>query len=389
MKLKLSSRFTGSAALVAACLTIGTGVANVTSANAQDALAPPVQDTYNWHDVPVGQQIQITKAVFDQGGYRLYASTGEMIVVPFDNQNLYVMKFGRTGSGPYFVNDGSTPTFYIPAGYYLENDGAQGARWYPFPQNYAYTAPVYVGFAPSWSAWTSMGWYPGMTYYGGYYGYHPWHAGLSFSPLPGLVINIGGHPYYGWGGYHDYYYAHPYGRVYVNNFRSYSYRSIPRRPTSVFVSNHNYFVHNHTTVRNTTIVHNSFGHNTVMHNGGSFHGGSFGRATPAHVPFGGTHTSGSFGHASSAAHVPFGGGARSTGGSFGSGHTGAFGGGRPAGAFGGDHGAAGGHAGGAFGGGTHGGATHGGSFGGGTHTGSFGGGRSDGHSGGGGGDHHH
>ena len=69
-------------------------------------MAPPVSSmasmnnqggaTYQWQDVPVNQQVPIGRAVFDQGGYQLYSQSGETIVVPFVNQNMYVMKFGQT-----------------------------------------------------------------------------------------------------------------------------------------------------------------------------------------------------------------------------------------------------------------------------------------------------
>lgn len=150
-------------------------------------MAPPVAppapaaavsngQVYNWRDVPTGQEVPITRAVFDQGGYQLYAASGETIAVPFENQNLYAMKFGKTSGAMYFVNDGSSPTLYVREGMSLENATAQGARWYPFPANYAYTSPVYMGIAPSWSAYNSMGWYPGMVYHGGYYSTSPWVA---------------------------------------------------------------------------------------------------------------------------------------------------------------------------------------------------------------------
>ena len=159
---------------------------------------------YNWTEVPTGQQVPIQRAVFDQGGYQMYSQQGT-IVVPFANQNLYVMKFGRsTTGGMYFVNNGQFPTLYIPAGASLENAAQPGARWYPFPQNYAYTQPVYVGLAPSWSAFSGMGWSPGMSYYGGYYGYSPYSM---IGPMIGLHFLIGGMPYYGWNSYHNYYSA--------------------------------------------------------------------------------------------------------------------------------------------------------------------------------------
>jgi hypothetical protein len=170
--------------------------------------SPGIQSTgaYNWTDVPVGQQVEITRAIFDQGGYQLNSPQGT-IVVPFANQNMYVMKFGRSQTGSmYFVNSGQFPTLYLPQGIGLQNAAQPGSDWYPFPQNYAYTNPVYVGLAPSWSAFTGMGWYPGMAYYGGYYGYSPYSI---IGPMVGLHFLIGGSPYYGWNSYHSYYNSHP------------------------------------------------------------------------------------------------------------------------------------------------------------------------------------
>ena len=161
---------------------------------------------YNWTEVPVNQQVPITRAVFDQGGYQLYSPQGT-IVVPFVNQNMYVMKFGQSSNGQtYFVNNGQAPTLFIPPGGYLDNAAQPGAHWYPFPQNYAYQNPVNVGLAPSWSAFSGMGWYPGMSYYGGYYGSSPYSI---IGPMIGLHFLIGGSPYYGWNSYHSYYNSHP------------------------------------------------------------------------------------------------------------------------------------------------------------------------------------
>ena len=182
-------------------------------------MAPPAQmvsapqsggQVYNWTDVPVGQQVPIQRAVFDGGGYQLSSPEGT-IVVPFANQNMYVMKFGQSPNGTeYFVNSGSVPTLYLPPSGYLDNAGQNGARWYPFPQSYAYNNPVYVSPAPSYSAYQGMGWYPGMSSYGGYYGYSP----LSIiGPMVGLHFLIGGSPYYGWNSYHSYYSSHPYQRM--------------------------------------------------------------------------------------------------------------------------------------------------------------------------------
>ncbi|MEY3601252.1 MAG: hypothetical protein RL169_496 [Armatimonadota bacterium] len=272
------------------------------------AMAPPVSapppvaqsngEVYQWQDVPKGQEIAITRAVFDQGGYQLYASTGETIVVPFANQNMYVMKFGKSqNGGMYFVNDGSTPTLYVPNGAGLENAAAQGAKWYPFPQNYNYTRPVYMGLAPTWSDYMAMSWYPGMLYYGGYFGYRPWVPGLMYSPMVGLNINIGGRPYYGWNSYTTYYRSNPIGRVGWSSRPSYNYNSVGRRTGS-----------------------SSFG-------SASGSRGSFGSAAGRSSFGGGGRTSGgSFG--SSSTRTPFGGSARTSGGSFGSSSTRApFGGG--------------------------------------------------------------
>jgi len=267
------------------------------------AMAPPVSapppaaasngEVYQWQDVPKGQEIVITRAVFDQGGYQLYASTGETIVVPFANQNMYVMKFGKSeNGGMYFVSDGSTPTLYVPNGAGLENAAAQGAKWYPFPQNYAYTRPVYMGLAPTWSDYVAMSWYPGMLYYGGYYGYRPWMPGLMYSPMVGLNINIGGRPYYGWNSYSSYYRSNPIGRVGWGSRPSYNYNTVGRRTGS-----------------------SSFG--SASGSRGSF-GSAGGRSS-----FGGgsTRTSGS-GFGSSSTRSSFGGGsARTSGGSFGSSST--------------------------------------------------------------------
>ncbi len=254
---------------------------------------------YNWTEVPVNQQVQISRAVFDQGGYQLYSPQGT-IVVPFANQNLYVMKFGQSGNGGmYFVNNGQVPTLFLPPGAGLDNAAQPGARWYPFPQNYAYTQPVYVGLAPSWSAFSGMGWYPGMAYYGGYWGYNPY----GYAPMLGLHFLIGGSPYYGWNSYHSYYMGHPgYAPMRVVNRTVYNQAA-----------------------RNS-FNRGSFGGSSFGRNSGG--SGSFGRRSfgSAGTAFGGR-PSGSF----SGGRPAFGGGTPRASGSFGSGPSGfggSFGGGR-------------------------------------------------------------
>ncbi len=271
-------------------------------------MAPPAQmvsapqsggQVYNWTDVPVGQQVPIQRAVFDGGGYQLSSQEGT-IVVPFANQNMYVMKFGQSPNGTeYFVNSGSVPTLYLPAGGYLDNAGQGGARWYPFPQNYAYNSPLYVSPAPSYSAYQGMGWYPGMSSYGGYYGYSP----LSIiGPMVGLHFLIGGSPYYGWNSYHSYYNSHPYQRM------------APR-----VVSRTVY----------TQAARTSFNRSSGF-GSHSFGGGSSRRFGSAGTSFGG-HSSSSGGSFGSRAPSGFSGTNRATSGSFGrspSGFGGSFGSGR-------------------------------------------------------------
>ena len=137
-----------------------------------ERLAPPLSryddryadDTFSWRGVPDGERIPVERASFDRDGYRLIDDRGQAILVPFEGDNLYTMRFGRTSGAMYFVNDGGVPTLYISSSDYLENRTVSGARWYPFPRNYEYTRPVYLGLAPTWNDYCSMGWYPGMVY---------------------------------------------------------------------------------------------------------------------------------------------------------------------------------------------------------------------------------
>ncbi len=261
---------------------------------------------YNWTEVPVNQQVQITRAVFDQGGYQLYSPQGT-IVVPFTNQNMYVMKFGQSNTGGmYFVNNGQFPTLFIPPGASLGNAAQPGANWYPFPQNYAYTQPVYVGLAPSWGAFTGMGWYPGMSYYGGYWGYNPYAV---MGPMIGLHFLIGGSPYYGWNSYHSYYMGHPgYTSMRVVNRTVYNQAARTSFNRGGFGS--------------STFGRRSFGSGGTAFGGRST--GSFGSGRPAFGSgFGGSipRSSGSFGRSPSGFGGSFGSGRRSfpvnSGGGFG------------------------------------------------------------------------
>jgi hypothetical protein len=166
----------------------------------------PTGGVFQWQDVPANQEVPVMRATFDQGGYQIFAQSGETIVVPFVNNNLYVMKFGRTNSQSFFRNENGVPTLYLRPGEGLENASAQGARWYPIPQDYGYSQPMYVALAPTWNDYANMGWYPGMTYYGGMWGYSPYS---HFSWMPGFYINIGGRRYTDYNNYYSYYRSTP------------------------------------------------------------------------------------------------------------------------------------------------------------------------------------
>ena len=318
---------------------------------------------YQWQDVPVGQQVGIARAQFDQGGYQLVTDTGDTIVVPFANQNLYVMRFGRSNGQTYFVNENGAPTLYVPPGYGLANAAAQGALWYPLPADFNYQRPVYVGIASSWSDYVGMGWYPGMMVYGGMWGYNPYR----YAWMPGFNINIGGHPYYGWNSYHTYYNSNPgwsRSRIVNNTY----YNMAPRGSGS--------YRYTGSTGSYRPGGGGSFSRPSGSFNSGRFGGGSSSGATGSYRPGfnGGGSSSGGFGESRPSG--SFGGStpsAPSTRGSFGGGSSGFSSQPRPSG-------------GGSFGGGggtstfrsnrSSGGSFGGGSFGGGGRSsGSFGGGR--------------
>ena len=183
----------------------------VTGSVTPDSDTPSTSTTassvFNWHEIPENQEVPVNRAVFDQGGYQLYDTVGETIIVPFKDNNLYVMKFAVSDNGTtYFVNSGDAPILYLPEDGYLENGTVAGAKWYPFTQNFAPTDPVYLGVAPSWSDYVGVGWYPDMCCYGGY-----WCTTLggAFEPCVGLNIVFGGHSFVGWGAYCDFLVGYP------------------------------------------------------------------------------------------------------------------------------------------------------------------------------------
>jgi len=164
-----------------------------------------VSNIYDWTAVPQGQNIPITNAIIDEGGYQLSESNGDTIVVPFADQNLYAMKFAVSSTGStYFVKSDSAPTLYLPKDGYIDNVTVAGTRWYPFTDAFQPSDPVYEGIAPSWSEFILMGWYSGMNFYGGYSGQTSFTDGGKFAPVSDLYVSIGGHQYQGWGPYRDY-----------------------------------------------------------------------------------------------------------------------------------------------------------------------------------------
>ncbi len=181
---------------------------------------------FNWQEIPADQQVPLTRAAFDQGGYQLYDSVGETIIVPFTNENLYVMKFAASPNGSlYFENEGGYPVLYVPQGGYLENATVSGARWYPFGQDFHPTEPVFLGIAPSYPEFLDLGWYPDTHCYGGFYGSTSFISGGVFLPTVGLFFEVGGHSHYGWDGYHRYYEDHPgyfHTDYYNHNFYHYA-----------------------------------------------------------------------------------------------------------------------------------------------------------------------
>ena len=189
------------------------------------SLAPPVANNggcdgttpaatsssvFNWHEVPVNRDVPIERAAFDKGGYQLTDSLGETIVVPFHNNNLYVMKFAQSPDGTtYFVNTGSTPILYLPESGYLANTSDPGGIWHPFTAQWHPQTPVFVGIAPSWNDYAAMQWYPSMVSYGGYWRDRPFLSIGATFPALGLFFSIGGQSYPGWGQYESYYGSHP------------------------------------------------------------------------------------------------------------------------------------------------------------------------------------
>jgi len=269
-------------------LAVAAGLSFVTagaSADVPTTMAPPIQmsapatsgdnasadSVFHWQEVPANQQVPLVRAAFDQGGYQLYDTQGETIIVPFTDQNLYVMKFAQSSNGKmYFVNEGDYPVLYVPKNGYLENATVAGARWYPFGEDFHPDHPVFLGIAPSWSVFIGMGWYPHMVCYGGYWSNTSFIAGGIFLPSVGLFFEIGGHPYYGWDAYHRYFLAHPAPFQIAYDHRDfYRWADRPHASLHRFVgAGHVYYAH-----RSFAGAHDFSGGRTFRGASGSWQGG--------------------------------------------------------------------------------------------------------------------
>ncbi|MGO8671399.1 MAG: hypothetical protein ACLQVD_08570 [Capsulimonadaceae bacterium] len=179
--------------------------------SSMQAVYAATQNTvFNWTEIPQNQDVPITSAVFDRGGYQLHDTAGETIAIPYSGNSLCALKFARSNTGSmYLVNEGGcSPVLYVPAHGDLQSATVPNARWYPFNQGYDPPYPVYMSIAPSMQYYDRMGWYPGMCCYGGYESNNYIGVDASFGVDIGMIFLIGGHHYDGWGSYYSYYGNH-------------------------------------------------------------------------------------------------------------------------------------------------------------------------------------
>jgi hypothetical protein len=216
---KYLSVLTGSLAALMATSLLTIGPAK--SFADPQSMAPPIEinndaapsnsnSVFNWSDVPQNQRVPLTNETFDKSGYQLYDSQGETILVPFKNDNLYVMKFAVSPDGTtFFENADGTPVLYVPQDGYLVNQSAGGAKWFPFTKDFAPATPVYVGIAPTWDEFCDIGWYPGMVYYGGYWCGGPFFSVSALIPCNGFFISFGVNSFFGLGSFFAFQHNHP------------------------------------------------------------------------------------------------------------------------------------------------------------------------------------
>ena len=114
------------------------------------------------------------------------------------------------------------PVLYLPEDGFLENAAVQNARWYPIPQNFEYTAPVYVTPVSGMTEYTAMGWYPGLYLYGGVWASRP---STSFTWTPGYYVSVDGTRFASYEAYRAYYLKK---RAYLRMRQVYlNYRIVP------------------------------------------------------------------------------------------------------------------------------------------------------------------
>jgi len=175
-----------------------------------DGALTPTASEYSWNLAPVDQHITILRATFDKGGYQLRTASGNLIVVPFSERNMFVMKFALTeDGGTYFVNSGSAPVLYMPADGYVENATLRGSFWYPFNRQFRPEMPVYAAVAPNWPAFTSMSWYRGMKCSGSFWTDTQFGPKGLVIPAVGLAYVVDGRRIEGWQKFRDWSQAHP------------------------------------------------------------------------------------------------------------------------------------------------------------------------------------
>jgi hypothetical protein len=174
---------------------------------------------YSWRDLPQNQHICIRRVFFDEGGYQLYDQAGNVIVVPFCDQELYVLKFClATDNTISVVNQGNYPVLYLPISARLKNATVPKAYWYPLSAQFHPSAPVFLSMAPNYDAYMSMGWFPGMIFWGGYWSGLAFHPGNMLVPTTDMHVLIEERRCSGWQPYRDYCAAHtpPFFMAYLN-----------------------------------------------------------------------------------------------------------------------------------------------------------------------------
>jgi hypothetical protein len=184
-----------------ATASVASMIITQSSAASIQAVGDP-DEVIKWTRLPLHQDFVITHASFSQRGYRLYDDQDETILVPFTDDNLYVMKFGVSpDEDMHFIRSTHSPVLLVPVDGYLSNQDVPGDIWYPFSDSYQPQTPVYYSIAPTWTDYLAIDWYSGYEFHGGYYCRRAFVPGIVVTPVPGLTIIVAGQSFSGW---HDY-----------------------------------------------------------------------------------------------------------------------------------------------------------------------------------------